>query len=245
MTSTCPPNTPPTRCDPDSVTRDIVLFDLDGTLTDPGVGIFNSVRHAISVLGLDPMTEAQLRGFVGPPLQDTFAALGLPSAAVQTAVEAYRAHYSKAGLYENVVYPGIVQVLDELLSDGKQLAVATSKPLVFARLILERFAIDGYFAAVAGADLDGTRCHKGEVIAEALLQLGVEPARAVMIGDRAHDVLGAAQVGIRCVGVSWGYGEPGELADAGASSIVESPRDLVAAIRCSAVASPGCLREDG
>jgi phosphoglycolate phosphatase len=211
------------------VIQKAVLFDLDGTLTDPGVGIFNSVAYAFNALSLPPLNDEQLRGFVGPPLQDSFASLGLGSYEVATAVEAYREYFGKRGLYENEVYPGVPDALDALRAEGFGLVVATSKPRVFAERILRHFKLAHHFAIVVGSELDGSRRHKHEVVAACLDQIGTTKIVA-MVGDREHDVRGAAAHGIPCVGVAWGYAGDEELADAGAAIVIDKPAQLLRAL---------------
>jgi phosphoglycolate phosphatase len=208
----------------------LVLFDLDGTLTDPAEGIVNSMRHALTALELAPMTDAELRRFIGPPLRQSFAGLGLSPAGAEAAVAAYRSYFVDFGMYENVPYTGIEAALSELTAGGDRLGIATSKPTVFAERIIEHFALAHHFVAVVGAELDGARSDKSEVIAEALRRLSVGAERAVMVGDRQHDVVGAARHGMSCVGVSWGYALPGELEAAGACQVIHRPEDLPAAI---------------
>ncbi|MEZ5246103.1 MAG: HAD hydrolase-like protein [Acidimicrobiales bacterium] len=207
-----------------------VLLDLDGTITDPAQGIFNSVVHALDRLGKDPLGARELRSFIGPPLRQSFARVGVSEAEIPAAIAAYREHFATDGLFENELYPGIEIVLGQIAEGTDAVAVATSKPTVFAARILEHFALDGYFDAIVGAELDGRRSAKAEVISEALRQLDANPADCVMVGDREHDVIGAAAHGIPCVGVAWGYAEPGELAAAGAHSVIEHLSDLPAAI---------------
>jgi phosphoglycolate phosphatase len=205
------------------------LFDLDGTLTDPGTGIFNSVSHAVAAMGLPPLSEDQLRAFVGPPLQESFAELGLNPSEVTEAVASYREYFGDSGLYENAVYAGIPEALERLRNEGFELGVATSKPGAFAELILEHFDLAGFFTTVVGSELDGSRRHKDEIIAACLEQL---PNRDViaMVGDRAQDVVGAAAHAMPCVGVTWGYAGDGELARAGAVAIVDTPTELSPAL---------------
>jgi phosphoglycolate phosphatase len=205
----------------------VVLFDLDGTLTDSGVGIANSVQAALDEIGHGPLDAAALRRFVGPPLLDSFAGLGLPRATCEAAVQAYRRYFTETGLYENAVYDGIEEALDALGDAGVVLGVATSKPEPFARRILEHFGLASRFAVIAGAGLDGTLCHKQEVIAAALEGVGAAAGTVTMVGDREHDVFGAQAHGLPCVGVAWGYAEPGELERAGARPIVSEPAQLV------------------
>ena len=171
--------------------------------------------------------ESVLRSFIGPPLQDTFTALGLDEAAVVQAVALYRERFSERGLYENEVYEGVVQALVALRAAGHRLAVATSKPTPFAERIVAHFELRQYLDLVAGATLDGARRHKADVIGFALAELAVPASEAVMVGDRAQDIDGARAHGMRSVGVRWGYAEVGELETAGASAIVASPGDLV------------------
>lgn len=204
----------------------VTLLDLDGTLTDSAEGIYSSVRHALDTLGLRSMTDNELRGFVGPPLQDSFAQLGLPPAGIQRAIGAYREHFASTGLYENRPYEGIQEALEEIRSRSDLLAVATSKPTVFADRILDHFDLSRYFDAIVGSELDGRRTQKRDVITEALSRLGAIPDGAVMVGDREQDVLGATAVGIPCIGVAWGYAAPDELERAGAWRIVDQPTHL-------------------
>jgi phosphoglycolate phosphatase len=209
-----------------------VLFDLDGTLTDPLEGIGNSIQFGLAAVGLAPLAPSELPAFVGPPLQDSFAGMGLDPAACDLALQGYREYFARAGLYENRVYDGIPAVLDALRSRGVALAVATSKPTVFAQQILEHFGLDQYFAFVSGAGLDGSHRHKHEVITNALAGLGGDPSAAGiwMVGDREHDVMGARHHGLPCVGVAWGYAAEGELEAAGATMVVTTPEELLAGL---------------
>ena len=205
-----------------------ILFDLDGTLTDSAPGILNSVRYACRKLGLPLPGEAQLRGFLGPPLPWSFRTiLGLGEADAARAVAAFREYYPETGLFENAVYPGIPELLAALQAAGKTVAVATSKPEPFARRILAHFALDAYCTAICGATIDETRTDKGDVVAYALQTLGAAGARpAVMVGDREHDVRGAAQNGLPCIGVVYGYGTAEELSAAGAVALADTVADL-------------------
>jgi phosphoglycolate phosphatase len=208
----------------------LVLFDLDGTLVDSAPGIWASVRAAAAELGVPDPTPAQLTAMIGPPLQEGFAtALGLPSALVPRAVDAYRAHYSAGALLDVTVYPGIPELLDELLARGAVLAVATSKPEVFAVRVLQATGLAPRFASVHGATLDGSVRHKDEVVAAALAAhpSGTEP---VLVGDRAQDVQGAAAHGLPCIGAGWGPAPDGELEAAGAAVVVRSPADVLTAL---------------
>ncbi len=210
------------------MTLSTVLFDLDGTLTDPIVGIANSVRHALRAMSLAELANDELRHWVGPPLQESFGSLGLSPEQALAAIASYREYFSEHGLYENGVYDGVEPALVALRGAGVRLAVATSKPTVFAERILEHFALTSHFESVVGSELDGTRVHKHDVITEALIRLDETNLDAtVMVGDRAHDVLAAALVGIRSIGVAWGYAAEGELEAAGASAVVATPADLL------------------
>jgi phosphoglycolate phosphatase len=212
-----------------SVRDDLVLLDLDGTLTDSAPGILASVRHAYGVLRLPVPADPVLRGFVGPPLGESFAAHGVPRDLVADAVAAYRDVYTAGNLLDNAVYPGIPECLTALRGAGLRLAVATSKPEPMARRIVAHFGLDAYLDRglddVFGATLDGSRSTKADVVAHALVSLDAA-RRVVMVGDREHDVLGAAAHGVPCVGVAWGYARPGELAAAGATAVVGTPAEL-------------------
>jgi phosphoglycolate phosphatase len=205
----------------------LVLFDLDGTLVDSSPGIFSSVRSAAAELGLPEPTAAQLRAMVGPPLQDGFAlVLGVPVADVPLAVTAYRAHYAGGALLDVTVHDGVPELLTALVDGGATLAVATSKPEPFAVRVLEHTGLLAAFAGVHGATLDGTVRHKDQVVAAALAAHpeGLDP---VLVGDREHDVLGAAAHGLPCIGAGWGPAPPGELEAAGAAAIAASPADVL------------------
>jgi phosphoglycolate phosphatase len=209
----------------------LVLFDLDGTLVDSTPGIWASVRVAAAGLGLPEPTAAQLRAMVGPPLQDGFATVfGLTGDDVGRAVAAYRAHYSSGALLDVAVYDGVPQLLRTLRDGGAVLAVATSKPQVFAVRVLGHVGLLRAFASVHGASLDGAVRHKDQVVAAAL---AAHPGTrgVALVGDREHDVLGAAAHGLPCVGAGWGPGGAGELTAAGAATVVATPGEVPAALR--------------
>jgi phosphoglycolate phosphatase len=215
---------------PDPLHGRLVLFDLDGTLVDSSPGIWASVRASAAALGLPEPAPDQLRAMVGPPLQDGFAlVLRVPLADVPRAVAAYRAHYAGGALLDVTVHEGVTALLDELRARGAVLAVATSKPEVFAVRVLEHTGLLPAFAGVHGATLDGVVRHKDQVVAAALAA-HPEGRRPVLVGDRAHDVLGAAAHGLPCIGAGWGPAEDGELTDAGAAVVVERPADVTAAL---------------
>lgn len=206
-----------------------ILFDLDGTLTDPKLGITKSVAYALKSYGIQVDDLDSLQKFIGPPLQESFVKYyGFSEEQGAEAVEKYREYFKPYGIYENKVYDGVENMLAELVKCGKKVILATSKPTVFANVILEYFHLDKYFTCAVGSELDGSRVKKGEVITEALRQAGVtDKSLAVMIGDREHDILGAKENGIDSIGVLYGYGDRAEHEAAGAGMIVESVKDLL------------------
>ena len=184
-----------------------VLFDLDGTLTDPAEGITNALMHAQRRLGRPVSPREDLFVFIGPPLIETFMSeWGLSREESEQALVYYREHFGTKGLFENVPYEGIGDCLARLKEAGLRLFVATSKPEPLSLRILEHFDLIKYFEAVAGSTMDEQRTKKGEVIAYALSTYGLDPAETVMVGDRKHDVIGARENGVPCVGVLYGYG---------------------------------------
>lgn len=205
-----------------------VLFDLDGTLTDPGAGITNSVAYALNKYGIQAKDRTQLYKFIGPPLQDSFEMYyGFSKEDARKAVGYYREYYHDKGIYENKLYEGMARMLCRLYDSGKTLLVATSKPQEFAVRILEYFDIRKYFAYVAGSNMDGTRVKKDEVIAYALDAGGIsDQSASVMAGDREYDILGAKTAGIDSIGVLFGYGSRKELETAGATYIAENVEDV-------------------
>ena len=210
-----------------------LLFDLDGTLTDSQEGIFNCFRHALETLGEDIPDDSTMQSFLGPPLSESFRRIfagdGKKAA---DAVRIYRERYSTVGLFENRPYEGIDQLLSGLCGQGYVLAVATSKPEPFSKRILEKFGLAEYFRTVTGCGLDGSLDTKTEVIEETLRRLGVKDKNeAVMIGDRKHDILGAHEAGLGCIGVYWGFARRGELEESGADFIAESIDGLAELLR--------------
>ncbi len=207
---------------------DIVLFDLDGTLTDSAPGILNSVRYACRKLGLEMPGEATLRKFLGPPLIDSFRELvGLSDTEADRAVSAFREYFPTKGIFENEVYPGVPALLAGLKAAGKTVVIATSKPEEYAKRIMEHFDLAQYCDFVCGATLDETRTDKAEVIAYALETAGItDKSSVVMVGDREHDVVGAKKNGLPCVGAVYGYGSAEELTAAGAAALAETVMDL-------------------
>lgn len=207
---------------------DVILFDLDGTLTDPGEGITNSVAHALKKLGIPVPERRALYKFIGPPLYQSFMDFyGLDREKALEAVEFYREYYRDRGIWENEVYAGIPELLAKLKGAGKRLLVATSKPENFALQILEHFHLRQYFDRVAGSTMDSSRVEKADVITYALEQQDIAPGPSVvMVGDREHDVLGARKAGLDCIGVLFGYGDAPELQKAGAARIAATVEEL-------------------
>lgn len=204
-----------------------LLFDLDGTLTDPAEGITHSVCYALKKFGIESEPEKELR-FIGPPLHMSFQMFyGMSEEDSFRAVEYYREYYRPTGIFENRLYEGIPEALDRLKRKGYELAVASSKPEVFVNQILEHFGIADRFEAVVGSELDGRRTDKAEVIREALARLEAVPEDCCMIGDRLHDIEGAHKVGMLAAGVTWGYGSEDELKAAKADVVLRSLEQLV------------------
>ena len=207
------------------------LFDLDGTLTDPGEGFVRCVAHALSTLGCPHRSAAEIRSHVGPPLQETLKRLlGAHSDRLDEAVRLYRERYGREGYLENRLYPGVGELLEELQRRGVPLFVATSKPLVFTRAILDRFGLAKFFNGVYGSELDGTRSRKGDLLAHLLQRERLASAHTVMIGDRAEDVAAAMANDVRPVAALWGYGSREELIRAGAKVLCQAPEDVLAAV---------------
>ncbi|MGT2711222.1 HAD family hydrolase [Streptococcus oriscaviae] len=204
-----------------------LIFDLDGTLTDSGLGIINSVAYALEKMGVEEPDLANLKRFIGPPLYESFARFyNFSPEQVQEAVGYFREYFKERGMFENQPYPGIAEVLSGLKEQGKELLIATSKPEVFAKQILNHFHLDGYFSVIAGASLDSSRISKEQVIAHALTQRPNLAKPAVMIGDREHDIKGAQAHHLDSIGVLYGYGQLEELTAAGATHIIQSVEQL-------------------
>jgi len=204
-----------------------VLFDLDGTLTDNSAGIIRSARVGLTAVGVDDVDDQQIRAEIGPPLRSMFTNLGVLESRLEDAVAGYRSYYVDRGVLENEVYEGVEAALVALWDDSRTLAVATSKPEIFACRILDHFGLSGYFKFVGGATLDAKRETKAEVVAHTLTSLGMAAGSAVMIGDRRHDIEGARAAGVeRSVGVTWGFGARDELVDADATITIDSPAEL-------------------
>ena len=206
-----------------------ILFDLDGTLTDPGRGITNSVAYALEKFGVSVSDKKELYKFIGPPLTDSFEKYyGFSEEDALIAVEYYREYFKPKGIYENEIYSGVPELLKSLKESGKTVILATSKPEIFAIEILKYFGIDAYFDFVAGATLDKTRNKKGDVIAYALESMNVtDKSKCLMIGDRDQDINGAKQNGIDSLGVLYGYGDFEELSNAGATYIAKTVDEII------------------
>ena len=208
---------------------DTILFDLDGTLTDPGEGITNSVAYALKKFDMDVSDKRELYKFIGPPLKDSFMKYyGFDEGDSERAISYYREYFRDTGIFENQVYEGIEDMLSRLHAEGKRLVLATSKPEEFAVRILEHFDLKKYFTVVAGASMDSSRSKKGDVIAYAIsLCESFDKYTAVMVGDREHDIIGAKENGLKSIGVLYGYGDEAELKTAGADYIVPAPEDIL------------------
>ncbi|SDN51513.1 HAD family hydrolase [Pseudomonas jinjuensis] len=189
-----------------------ILFDLDGTLTDPREGITRSIQYALGQLGIDEPDLAQLEHFIGPPLLQCFmATYGFDEARAWEAVNHYRVRFKDTGLYENRLFDGIPELLALLAGQGRTLYMATSKPRVYAVEIARHFGFDGHFKVIYGSELDGTRTDKVELIRHLLAEEALDPAETLMIGDRKHDLIGAHRNGLRAAGVGYGFGSREEL----------------------------------
>ena len=205
-----------------------VLFDLDGTLTDSGLGITKGVQYALGQLGYDVPPRESLFSFIGPPLHKSFQRhCGVDEAGAAEAVRQFRVYYNEmGGILENEVYPGVRELLQDLKAAGKRLVVATSKPQAAAEKVMRHFGLDEFVPEIIGGT-DDTRNTKGKVIAYALREYGVDPTTAVMVGDREHDILGAAENNLPAIGITWGYGDRAELETAGAKAVFDTPEETV------------------
>ena len=202
---------------------DTLLFDLDGTLTDSTEGILKCFENALTELGFEVPEDTNI--ILGPPLRQSFSEFcGMNEQQVDEAINIFRKRYSTVGLFENHVYDGIPEMLEKLKNGGKRLMVATSKPQVYAVRIFEKFNLSRYFEFVGGAELDGSRDYKHDVIDYVLTQTGItDRSTVLMIGDRKQDVFGAHKTGIKCMGILWGYGSVEELTQSGADYIAKTP----------------------
>lgn len=205
-----------------------VFFDLDGTLTDPGVGITRCLQHSLARLGREVPSASALRRFVGPPLHETFATLlgTRETAPVDEAVRLYRERFGEAGMFENELYPGIPEGLASLQRDGHRLWVVTSKPTVYAERVVDHFGLRRWLEGVHGAELSGANADKRRLIRNVLDGRSLEAHETWMVGDRMHDIQGGRANGVSCIAVRWGYGTAEELQEAEPDHIVASMPEL-------------------
>jgi len=212
------------------MTYDLCIFDLDGTLTDPLIGITKAYQYALSTFGINEDLSTRTN-FIGPPLREIFSNVyGFSGPDVERAVSKFREYYKSTGLFENSVYPDIPELLQHLVDNGKTLAVATNKLIHYTIDILRHFDLEKYFSFVSGDDMSGTLTRRGkrDIIQVVLDELRSDNKKlAVMIGDRKHDILGAQDIGIYSIGVTWGYGSRTELKEAGSTSIADTPDELL------------------
>lgn len=211
---------------------EIILFDLDGTLTDPGIGITNSVAYALKKMGIVPPERYELYKFIGPPLAESFSKYySLSESDCEKAITEYRVYFKDKGIFENTVYFGVHNMLESLKNNGKKIILATSKPEEFAIRILKHFSLFEYFDSVFGASMDGKISQKGDVIKYALEKADIkDSSKCVMIGDRKYDIIGAKMNNIDSIGVLYGYGNFDELTNAGATYIAEKVEDILTLI---------------
>lgn len=206
-----------------------ILFDLDGTLTDPFVGITRCLAHAVELSGVVPPPALEMAPHIGPPIRDSIAALlgdRATEGSVALALSHYRERYRTVGMFENAVYPGIGEMLERLSDQGMRLFVATSKPHVFARPILEHFSLAEYFTGIFGSELSGQNDDKSDLLQHLLAETAIDPGETAMVGDRSYDVVAALAHGVLPIGVTYGYGSKAELVDAGARMLCDSPREV-------------------
>ena len=208
-----------------------ILFNLDGTLTDSRVGVTRSIQFALDHLDVSAPAASELEWCIGPPLLDSFQKLlGSARDKAAEALELYHQRYMAEGMFENLPYSGISEALDGLVAHGHDLYVATSTPTKFAETILENVGLSRFFKGIHASKLDCTQSDKGDLIRHILRVLDIAPETAVMVGDRGHDMIGAAKNGVSAVGVTYGYGSREELRAAGAEFLVESPLQLLSVL---------------
>jgi haloacid dehalogenase superfamily, subfamily IA, variant 1 with third motif having Dx(3-4)D or Dx(3-4)E len=206
-----------------------ILFDLDGTITDSGEGITKSVQYALKSFDINVEKLEDLNKFIGPPLKDSFKKYyNFDDEKAELGLKKYREYYAEKGIFENSLYDGVVDVLEDLKKNNKTIILATSKPEVYAKQILEYFKVDKYFTFAAGSDFEETRVKKGEVIKYALEEAKISDlSKVVMIGDREHDIIGAKENNIKSIGVLYGYGDVVELTQARAEYIAKTPKEIL------------------
>ena len=203
-----------------------LLFDLDGTLTDPKQGIVTCIRHALQRLDIEIAPDIRLESYIGPPLRDTFRSLCGNDGDVEAAVGYYRERFATVGLFENRVYDGIPLCLEQLRARAESIHLATSKPTIYAERIIQHFGLDRFFDRIYGSELDGRLGDKTDLIGHILMHEKLKTANTIMIGDRSFDMVGARNNKVRAIGVLWGYGSEAELDQAGAHQICSHPAEL-------------------
>ncbi len=206
-----------------------ILFDLDGTLTDSGEGITKAAQYALKHFGIEVEDLNDLRKFVGPPLRDSYKNFyDFDDEKAEIGITKFREYYTDKGIYENKVYDGVEETLKALKDNGKKLIVATSKPEVHAKVVLDHFDLAKYFDFIGGADLEETRVRKSDVIKYSMENVGIDDlSKVIMVGDREHDIIGAKENNIKSIGVLYGYGDVVELTQARADYVVEKPQDII------------------
>ena len=211
-----------------------ILFDLDGTITESGPGIMNSVAYAVKKMGYEVPDSSVLRRFIGPPLSESFQKyFGMSAEQAEEAIHCYREYYTNGGIFENEVYEGIEESFQLLKENGRKLAMATSKPEKFAKQIAEHFGFDKYFDVICGASMDESLVAKADIMRNALEKLGVTEemkSQVLMVGDREHDIFGAKKNQVASMGVLYGYGDRAELEAAGADYIVEKANQIAGVV---------------
>jgi phosphoglycolate phosphatase len=214
-----------------------ILFDLDGTLTDSFEGITKCIAHALTKLGRPTPPPESLGWCIGPPLKKSFTRLldSQDDAMAEQALALYRERFGSVGLFENELYEDIPQVLETLKNTGYDLYVATSKPGVYAKRIIQHFGLDKFFKGIHGSELDGTRTDKTSLIAHVLEMESLSADATVMVGDREHDMIGAKANGVPCLGVLWGYGTREELEASGAYACINRPGELIGMVNHSQI----------
>ncbi len=206
-----------------------ILLDLDGTLTDPFTGISRCILYALEQQRIPAPDVQDLNSWIGPPLLQSFARYfeSVGNGDPELALRDYRQRFSEKGLFENTIYDGIPELLETLVESGRHLYLATAKPIVYAKQIVKHFGLDQYITHSSGAEFDGTRSDKVDLLQYIIDQENLDPAKCVMVGDRKHDMIGARYHGMKAIGVLWGYGSEAELLEAGAEHLVESPVELL------------------
>lgn len=205
-----------------------IFLDLDGTLTDSAEGITNCARYALEKMGIEVSQNDDLKRFIGPPLIVSFSEFyGLSEDDAKRAVEHYRERFSTIGIFENGVYDGVYEFLQKLLDNCRIPVLATSKPRIYAERIAAKYRLRPYLKMISGAELNGVRNNKRDIIEYAIDKLEIKDrSRILMVGDRRHDIEGAAQCGVDSCGVTYGYALPGELEKAGAKYIAHNFDEL-------------------